>query len=144
MNPLRTTCSKLLILLFCISQLHHSVDAFPRRRIPATIDANLVDKEGVSADTSIERNAYGECMCDLTRNACDAYCCCDVDCGAAILEVWNSKYDQVCAKNYIGQAFKPDQKCISSKQLYNYNERMGMSVTDELGLFCVEMDAGTD
>ena len=102
MIPLRTTCSKLLILLFCTSQLHHSVDAFPRRRIPATIDATLVDNEGVSADTSIERNAYGECMCDLTRNACDAYCCCDVDCGAAILEVWNSKYDQVCAKNYIG------------------------------------------
>ena len=136
--------NKIALLLYWCSMLTGLTSAFPRRKMPATIDPALVDKEGVSVDVTIEKNAFGECMCDLTRNACDAFCCCDLDCGAAILEVWNSKYDQICAKNYIGQAFKPDQKCISSKQLYDYNERMGMSVTDELGLFCVEMDAGTD
>jgi Protein of unknown function (DUF1619). len=25
----------------------------------------------------------GECICDLTRNACDANCCCDSDCSDA-------------------------------------------------------------
>ena len=115
--------------------------AFPRK--PILIDPSLVDTEAVSVDVTVEKNAFGTCMCDITRNACDAYCCCDLDCGAAILEVWKSDYDLNCAKNYIGQAFKPAQKCISTKQLYKYNERMGMSISDEQGLFCVEMDSAS-
>ena len=79
--------------------------AFPRK--PILIDPSLVDTEAVSVDVTVEKNAFGTCMCDITRNACDAYCCCDLDCGAAILEVWKSDYDLNCAKNYIGQAFKP-------------------------------------
>ena len=127
-----------LVAIVLLAQLSF---AFPRRKV--TIDAAKIDTEAVTVDTSIDKNAFGTCMCDLTRNACDAYCCCDEDCGAAILAVWKSDYDNVCAKNYIGQAFKPAQKCISSKQLYKYNQRMGMSVEDKQGLFCVEMDAAS-
>ena len=84
------------ILLF--AQLSH---AFPQKK-PITIDPQLVDSNAVTVDTSIEKNAFGTCTCDLTRNACDAYCCCDTDCGAAILDVWNNDYNKNCAKNYIG------------------------------------------
>ena len=134
---------KLLFTLLALSSFSnlHLVSAFPRR--PVTLDTAKVDKDKVSVDVTIDKNAFGTCMCDLTRNACDAYCCCDLDCGAAILDVWKTDYDANCAKNYIGQAFKPAQKCISSKQLYSHNERMGMSVSDEQGLFCVEMDAAS-
>ena len=77
------------------------VEAFPRR--PVVIDpAITVDTESVSVDTTVEKNAYGTCLCDLTRNACDAYCCCDTDCGTAILETWKDNYELICAKNYIG------------------------------------------
>ena len=125
---------------FLVALLVQLSKAFPRFKMP--IDESKIDATAVTVDVSIDKNAFGECMCDLTRNACDAYCCCDEDCGA-IRDVWKADYDEICAKNYIGQAFKPAQKCISSKQLYKYNERMGMQVEDELGLFCVEMDAAS-
>ena len=122
--------------------LFTAVAAFPQKK-PITINRSLVEPDSVSVDVTIDKNAFGTCTCDLTRNACDAYCCCDTDCGAAILDVWNNDYNTNCAKNYIGQAFKPTQRCISSKQLYNYNDRMGMKVSDKQGLFCVEMDAAS-
>lgn len=65
------------------------------------IDESKIDSEKVTVDVSIDKNAFGECMCDLTRNACDAYCCCDEDCGD-IRDVWKADYDEICAKNYIG------------------------------------------
>lgn len=86
----------LILLLATVSM------AFPRKRVP--IDVSLINTDAVTVDVNIDKNAFGECMCDLTRNACDAYCCCDPDCGA-VAAVWKEDYDEICAKNYIGQAF---------------------------------------
>ena len=78
-------------------------------------------------------------MCDITANACDAYCCCDPDCDQAIRDVWNANYDQVCAKNFIGQVFKPEQRCIDRQAIYAFNKRDGMNVQETDKTFCVEL-----
>jgi len=78
------------VRLKCLILFVGACQAFPRRRIP--LNRDMVNDNKVSVDTTIDKNAFGTCMCDLTYNACDAYCCCDLDCGSAILDVWKSNY----------------------------------------------------
>jgi hypothetical protein len=47
--------------------------------------------------------------------------------------MWNANYDQYCVNNYIGQAYKPFQQCIDKKNIYTYNQRIGMEVSEVNG-----------
>ena len=64
-----------------------------------------VDKSAIkttpTVDYALTNTDFGSCRCDLTAGACDAYCCCDQDCGAEILEQWKADDSEVCTKNYI-------------------------------------------
>ena len=89
-----------------------------------------IDLEGVSTDVTVKDTALGACICDITSNSCDAYCCCDTDCNPKVLEFWNQNYNTYCAKNFIASTYRPQELCVSNKHLYSYNKRMGMSVTE--------------
>ena len=56
--------------------------AFPNRHYK--VIADNIDKEQVTAKVTVANTALGECTCDITANACDAYCCCDRDCDDSI------------------------------------------------------------
>ena len=84
--------------------------AFPQKY--NVVDPTKIDTEALTNDVSVTNTALGSCSCDITFGSCDAYCCCDNDCAADILTVWKSNYDFYCAKNFLGQYFRPTQKCI--------------------------------
>ena len=46
-----------------------------------------------------EVNALDVCACDITKNSCDTYCCCDTDCDNNVLNSWKKNYNIFCAKN---------------------------------------------
>ena len=69
------------------------------------------------------------CACDLTKNSCDAYCCCDTDCEETVLTFWRENYSSYCAKNKVAQKYAPKMNCMSKTMLFGYNKRMGMEVT---------------
>ena len=94
-------------------------------------------------DVSVQNSALGGCTCDVTLNSCDAYCCCDTDCSSEVRDYWNKNSNSFCAKNFVGSTFKPTQKCIDKGQIYNFNQRMGMLVTETEDKLCVELDSGT-
>ena len=90
--------------------------ALPREKISPTAAVS-----GRTVEVVGQENALGECTCDITANSCDAYCCCDKDCGTTVTKYWNSNYDEYCAKNYIGAAYKPKERCMDRNALYGYN-----------------------
>ena len=114
---------KLLVILLNLSVTL----AFRRRHYE--INWDLVDKEAITVDTGLEKNALGTCTCDITRGSCDAYCCCDPDCNESIKDVWKENYDLICAKNYIGTAYAPEARCLGSQYIEKSNTRMGMEIT---------------
>ena len=72
--------NKLFILCAAISVAL----AFPRKG-KYEIITELIDAEAVTVKIiEGEQNALGTCTCDITRGSCDAYCCCDLDCGPEI------------------------------------------------------------
>jgi hypothetical protein len=83
-------------------------------------------------------------VCDISTNQCDAFCCCDPDCGQAVLDEWNKDQNTYC-ENYIGQKHKPLTKCMDMRYIYDYNIRKdkGMNATVEDGELCVELDTGS-
>ena len=99
---------------------------------------------------TIDENDYllgGECPCDITKNSCDAYCCCDSDCGDKITTFWKTNNpdnsdDNYCAKNDLGIAYKPKEKCIDRSFIYHYNKRLGLKFNDSDDQLCVETDVG--
>jgi hypothetical protein len=97
----------------------------------------------VTTKVTVANTALGECTCDITANACDAYCCCDKDCDDKIRQQWNADYDNICAKNYIGSAYKPLERCIDRKHISGWNKRMGMEISETETRLCVEMDTGS-
>jgi len=115
------------------------VIAFPNKFY--NVVAGQINTESVSTDVNVKGTALGSCNCDITANSCDAYCCCDPDCDAGILKLWNSNYDRYCAKNTIGQEFKPLERCIEKQYVFRYNKRMGMSVSETEDKLCVELDS---
>jgi hypothetical protein len=52
----------------------------------------------------------GDCVCDLTENSCDVYCCCDSDCGSLVDE-WDKDdpQDNLCLLNRFTDW--PSRKC---------------------------------
>ena len=63
--------------------------------ISGTVNTNVATTP-VTANTG-----FGTCMCDLTLNSCDVYCCCDTECSTAILNYWNANYNTYCTRGYI-------------------------------------------
>lgn len=115
------------------------VAAFPNKFY--NVVPGQVDTENVSTDVTVKNTALGSCICDVTAHSCDAYCCCDPDCDAGVLKLWNANYDRYCAKNFIGSTFKPMERCIDKKHVFKYNTRMGMSVSETESKLCVELDS---
>jgi len=37
---------------------------------------------GRESNDIIDNEDPGDCVCDLTSDSCDVYCCCDDDCGS--------------------------------------------------------------
>ena len=118
-----------------------TVAAFPNTFYK--VNPALIDKTAVTTDTSVKNTALGSCGCDITANSCDAYCCCDLDCDEGIRNFWKSDYDNYCAKNFIGSAFRPLEKCIDKKHVYKYQKRMGMNVSETESQLCVELDSSS-
>jgi hypothetical protein len=38
----------------------------------------------------------GPCFCDIKKDLCDPYCCCDPDCPGYIVEQWRANPDFIC------------------------------------------------
>ncbi len=72
-----------------------------------------------------DMTALNTCACDMTYNSCDAYCCCDQDCPAAMLSNWNQNTDLYC-NSYFGQQYRAFTQCIAQTHIYGYNPRPGM------------------
>ena len=84
--------NKTLIFLFLSSQ---SASAL-KRLIPT--GQKQVDEVTPSINYN-SMNALDVCACDLTKNSCDTYCCCDTDCDNKVLTSWKDNYELFCAKN---------------------------------------------
>jgi hypothetical protein len=69
--------------IFFILAIAFSVTAFPNTFYK--VNPSLINKAAVTTDTSVKNTALGSCVCDITANSCDAYCCCDPDCDSGIL-----------------------------------------------------------
>ena len=87
-------------------------------------DPTLVDANALTTDAS-KNNAFG-CMCDITFQSCDVYCCCDPDCDANVRNFWTENYNDYCAKNQIMSKYKPNTQCVDQNIISGYNKRMGM------------------
>ena len=74
-------------------------NALPRKLYPIV---NEITQGTPTVDVTEINKDLGSCKCDLTAGSCDAYCCCDQDCGQEILDLWNEQSNEICAKNYIG------------------------------------------
>lgn len=50
-----------------------------------------------TANTS-ENSDDSDCICDITRNSCDVYCCCDSDCAKSLIKEWDldDPEDNIC------------------------------------------------
>lgn len=46
-----------------------------------------------------------ECVCDLTKFACDYLCCCDPDCPDDAKVQWNNTLNNVCAEKRINKCY---------------------------------------
>ncbi len=74
-----------------------------------------------------EVNALDVCACDITKNSCDTYCCCDTDCNDNVLNSWKNNYELYCAKNKFSQAKKGRvETCIDSASLFTTNLYSGL------------------
>lgn len=92
----------------------------------------------------VEGASLGTCVCDITANQCDAYCCCDQDCSQAVLNVWQADEEKFCG-SFIGDSQKPLTKCMDLRFIHKYNQRSdkGMKATEVNGELCVELDTGS-
>ena len=113
-----------LTLAVCVAavagQLNRRYKIDPARVQPNAVTTPIGDK-----------TAFGTCACDRTQGQCDAYCCCDTECSTPILDFWRSNFAEYCAKSYSGgKEYKPLQQCVDKKHIYNYNQRLGMLVSE--------------
>lgn len=88
-----------------------------------------------------ENNALDLCPCDVTKDSCDAYCCCDTaDCDAEVIKFWNENYNDYCAENDISNRYKSQYSaCVDTALLLEANPVDGMTVIERDGLACVEL-----
>ena len=82
----------------------------------------------------------GSCVCDLTANSCDSFCCCDPDCGETVVDYWEDPENDLCApERFTSYA---NVHCIRDEEFYLENARRGMKVASDgiNKLLCVEID----
>lgn len=87
-------------------------------------------------------NGQSACACDMTYGQCDAGCCCDLDCNAKVVKIWEKDYKKYCAKNYIFQQNKPPTQCIKKSLIFRMNDRAGIVKKDVDDKYCFELDTG--
>lgn len=66
--------------------------------IPVLISSSQTANVGEYEDNS-------DCICDVTKNSCDAYCCCDSDCKSILIDEWD-------------HPDKRKNKCVAEKYSY--------------------------
>ena len=120
------------LLLLLVLLLSPSQGLNPYYTTTSQVEDNILS-------TYVRANSdLGECTCDVTLNSCDIFCCCDSDCPSNLLTHWNNNYESFCEYNYLGQAFKANAQCIDSANLFRYNVRQGMTVSESNDQFCVQ------
>jgi tectonic-1/3 len=89
-----------------------------------------------------ENEDPGDCICDLTADSCDVYCCCDSECSDDLVKEWDNddpEENKCVEESYsdYGQTY-----CVNSQEFYIDNARRGMkTATDTINkLLCVEVD----
>ena len=77
----------------------------------------------------------GTCICDLTLFSCDRFCCCDTDCTASVINVWNTNC-AVESYSTFGTVY-----CANSNEIYKINSRRGIEITNSAnGQQCIKVD----
>lgn len=80
----------------------------------------------------------GKCVCDLTKNSCDEYCCCDTDCTSEIISSWDGDCSAERYSSY-GSTY-----CVEDVELYKSNSRRGMkSKSSSSGETCFQIDSSS-
>ncbi|CAG9313766.1 unnamed protein product [Blepharisma stoltei] len=85
----------------------------------------------------------GKCVCDLTANSCDVFCCCDDDCSSTLKDLWDTEDPSTnrCLNSKFTKYYS--LKCPSSNDNYFYSARRGIkSATSDImnNLLCVDQD----
>lgn len=82
------------------------------------------------------------CVCDLTLNSCDAFCCCDSDCAADVISTWDTS--NLKTNKCVNSKFTSYQStsCPSSAEKYLEKARDGTDNTADRmnNLLCVDYD----
>ncbi|CAG9316026.1 unnamed protein product [Blepharisma stoltei] len=98
-------------------------------------------KASESNDISSDEDP-GTCVCDLTKNSCDAFCCCDDDCTSAVIQMWEGtdSDSNMCVRSRFGNSDR--FSCIDDSEVYKINSRRGLKKTDDSSndLICVTVD----
>ncbi len=79
-------------------------------------------KESISVSDTADDS---DCICDLTKNSCDTYCCCDSDCGS-IKDDWedDNEEDNLClSERFMNYA---DRVCTEEKFIAIQSTKRGM------------------
>ena len=96
-----------------------------------------------SKDSSVTYEAntnFQACPCDLTSDACDAFCCCDEKCSEATRQQWGAS-EQCTNVKYqkdVNEAYAL-MDCISAEEQYKFNSEKGLLTYWEpfVSNFCV-------
>jgi hypothetical protein len=73
----------------------------------------------------------GTCICDLTKDSCDEFCCCDSDCNNGIT------WDECAAERYSTYG---EKYCTDSRQVFKVNKRRGLEEVSGGSEKCVKVD----
>lgn len=80
-----------------------------------------------------------QCVCDLTPNACDYNCCCDLECPVVLLTQWLLDANNVCIDKQTSEK-NVFTYCFDSNYLVEFNIKRGMKDYTEGDYFCVSFD----
>lgn len=87
---------------------------------PATVLE--VDWANVPSSTPVARNLdspyLGDCVCDVTRDICDPYCCCDEDCDAAAQASFSYCLPEQYSAPYLDYCY-PTDRATSLQRINN-------------------------
>ena len=89
-----------------------------------------------------ENTNYDPCLCNLTSNSCDAFCCCDHECEFDTRAIW-AEEERCTEVNYGSSANGLSlSDCITRKEVYEYNRKKGLTnyIDPFAQLFCVRFN----
>ena len=79
--------------------------------------------------TATSNLKISDCSCDLTVGSCDISCCCDTDCPASTLKLWQADSTAFC-NSVVFNELKPLTKWMNKDYLAFTNKRMGITIDD--------------